>query len=52
MTDIPSYFKYDPATRRLSLDARDPAFYLEPNRAYAAMHATSPTFFWEEEKQK
>ena len=51
MTDIPSYFKFDPATRRLSLDGRDPAFYREPNRAYAAMHATSPTFFWEEEAQ-
>jgi unspecific monooxygenase len=51
MTDMPSYFKFDPATRRLSLDARDPAFYRDPNRAYAAMHATSPTFFWEEEKQ-
>lgn len=50
MTDIPSYFKFEPATRRLSLDARDPAFYRDPNRAYAAMHATSPTFFWEEEK--
>jgi cytochrome P450 len=51
MTEIPSYFKFDPATRRLSLDARDPIFYRDPNRAYAAMHATSPTFYWEEEKQ-
>ena len=51
MTDIPSYFKFDPATRRLSLDARNPAFYRDPNRAYAAMHSTSPTFFWEEERQ-
>ena len=51
MTDIPSYFKFDPATRRLSLDARDPAFYRDPNRAYAAMHAASPTFFWEQENQ-
>jgi cytochrome P450 len=50
MTNIPSYFKFDPATRRLSLDGRDPDFYLDPNRAYAAMHATSPTFFWEEER--
>ncbi|MBX9457363.1 MAG: cytochrome P450 [Rhizobium sp.] len=50
MTVIPSYFKFDPATRHLSLDGRDPAFYLDPNRAYAAMHATSPTFFWEQEK--
>ena len=51
MTDIPAYFKFDPGTRHLSLDARDPAFYRDPNRAYAAMHATSPTFFWDEEKQ-
>jgi unspecific monooxygenase len=50
MTDIPAYFKFNPATHRLSLDARNPAFYLDPNRAYAAMHTTSPTFFWEEEK--
>jgi cytochrome P450 len=47
----PSYFKFDPATRHLSLDARDPAFYREPNRAYAAIHQASPTFWWEEEKQ-
>jgi cytochrome P450 len=46
---LPPYFHFDPATRRLSLDARDPAFYREPNKAYAAMHATSPTFWWEEE---
>lgn len=51
MIDIPAFFKFDPATRRLLLDARDPDFYRNPNRAYAAMHATSPTFFWEEEKQ-
>lgn len=49
MIDIPSYLTFDPASRRLSLDARDPAFYRDPSRAYAAMHATSPTFFWEEE---
>ena len=51
MTDIPSYFKFDPSTHSLSLDPRDPAFYRDPNRAYAAMHATSPTFFWEQERQ-
>lgn len=50
MTEIPDYFKFDAATRHLSLDGRDPAFYRDPNRAYAAMHATSPTFFWEQEK--
>jgi unspecific monooxygenase len=46
---LPAYFHFDPTTRRLSLNARDPAFYREPNQAYAAMHATSPTFWWEEE---
>jgi unspecific monooxygenase len=45
----PSYLSFDPATRRLSLDARDPAFYREPNKGYAAMHALSPTFWWEQE---
>lgn len=47
----PPHFRFDAATRHLSLDARDPAFYREPNRAYAAMHAASPTFWWEEERQ-
>lgn len=45
----PSYFLFDPLTRRLSLDARDPAFYRNPNAGYAAMHAHSPTFWWEEQ---
>ena len=45
---FPSYFKFDSATRRVSLDASDPAFYREPNRGYAAMHQASPTFWWEE----
>lgn len=47
----PAYFAFDPASRRLSLDARNPDFYSNPNAAYAAMHATSPTFWWEEEEQ-
>ena len=51
MIPTPSYFKFDPTTRRLSLDARDPAFYRNPNAGYAAMHAHSPTFWWEEENQ-
>src|SRR5689334_3830031 len=46
---LPSYLRFDPATRRLSLDPRDPAFYSDPNKGYAAMHAASPTFWWEEE---
>jgi cytochrome P450 len=47
----PSYFNFDASTRRLSLDARDPGFYRNPNAGYAAMHANSPTFWWEEQDQ-
>ncbi|KQW30898.1 cytochrome [Rhizobium sp. Root274] len=50
MTEL-SFLTIDPATRRVSLDARDPAFYGDPNRAYAALHANCPTFYWEEQKQ-
>ncbi|HUH49149.1 MAG TPA: cytochrome P450, partial [Mycoplana sp.] len=39
------------AARRVSLDARDPAFYRDPNPVYAALHAHAPTFWWEEQKQ-
>lgn len=38
----------DPAARRLSLDPRDPAFYEDPYRAYARLHAEAPVVFWEE----
>jgi unspecific monooxygenase len=50
MTDH-SFLTIDPATRRVSLDARDPAFYNDPNSAYAALHEACPTFYWEEQKQ-
>lgn len=50
MTDFP-FLSIDPATRRVSLNARDPAFYSDPNRVYAALHAACPTFYWEEQKQ-
>ncbi|MDM7981176.1 MAG: cytochrome P450 [Rhizobium sp.] len=46
-----SFLSIDPATRRVSLDARDPAFYSDPNRTYAALHDSCPTFYWEEQKQ-
>jgi unspecific monooxygenase len=46
---FPDYFKFAPETRRLSLDARNPSFYRQPNAGYAAMHAASPTFWWEEQ---
>lgn len=38
----------NPATRRLTLSPVDPAFYLDPYPAYAALHARSPAFFWED----
>ncbi|QLF70091.1 cytochrome P450 [Peteryoungia desertarenae] len=50
MTDLP-FLSIDPATRRVSLNARDPAFYSDPNHTYAALHAACPTFYWEEQKQ-
>ena len=43
MTTLP-FLSIDPANRSVSLDARDPAFYSEPNRVYAALHAAAPTF--------
>ena len=46
-----SFLSIDPATRRVSLDARDAAFYSDPNRTYAALHDSCPTFYWEEQKQ-
>ena len=50
MTTLP-FLSIDPATRSVSLDARDPAFYSEPNRVYAALHAATPTFYWEQRRQ-
>jgi len=38
----------DPAARRLSLDPRDPAFFADPYRAYARLHAEAPVFWWEQ----
>ncbi len=45
------FLSIDAAARRVSLDARDPAFYSDPNPIYAELHAHAPTFFWEEQKQ-
>lgn len=41
----------DRALRRVSIDARDPAFYRDPLAAYAEIHAQCPAFFWEERQQ-
>ncbi|MGK6312879.1 cytochrome P450 [Neorhizobium sp. DT-125] len=51
MTALPDFLRIDPATRRVSLDGRDPAFYGDPNRVYALLHEHCPTFYWEEQRQ-
>ncbi|MGV8939188.1 MAG: cytochrome P450 [Allorhizobium sp.] len=50
MTEL-AYLTIDTARRHVRLDARDPAFFGDPNRAYAALHAACPTFYWQEQKQ-
>ncbi len=40
--------RFDPVTRRLSLDPRDPAFYHDPYAAYAAVLSHTPVAYWEE----
>lgn len=51
MSAIPPFLSIDPATRHVSLDSRDPAFYGDPSNTYAALLARCPTFYWEERKQ-
>ncbi|MBB2709935.1 cytochrome P450 [Rhizobium sophoriradicis] len=48
---IPPFLSIDQASRHASLDARNPAFYGNPNAVYAALHAHCPTFYWTEQKQ-
>ncbi|TGU93345.1 cytochrome P450 [Mesorhizobium sp. M00.F.Ca.ET.151.01.1.1] len=43
-----SYLAFDPATRRLRLDPREPAFFLNPYEAYGFLHDASNAFYWEE----
>lgn len=40
--------RVDPAARRVSLDATDPAFYQDPYATYEAIREAAPVFFWEE----
>ncbi|WP_284758734.1 cytochrome P450 [Agrobacterium sp. fls2-241-TYG-188a] len=51
MTDMPDFLRIDTSRRSVSLDARHPGFYGNPNAVYAALHAQCPTFYWEEQKQ-
>lgn len=44
----PPYLAFDPASRRLRLDPREPRFYLNPYEAYAWLHRQGGAFFWEE----
>ena len=51
MSISPSLLSIDPATRHVSLDGRDPAFYSDPNRVYSALHAQCPTFYWQQQRK-
>jgi cytochrome P450 len=51
MTALPNFLRIDAETRRVSLDGRNPAFYGDPNRVYAALHQHCQTFYWEEQRQ-
>jgi len=42
-------FRIDPVTRRVSIDASDPAFFQDPYPVFEAIRAISPVFFWEEQ---
>lgn len=44
----PTYLFFDPTTHRLRLDPHEPRFVQDPYEAYAWLHRTSPTFFWED----
>ena len=48
MPALPASFALDSAARRLRLDPREPAFFQDPWPSYAALHAASPVFFWED----
>ncbi|MGO4485093.1 cytochrome P450 [Rhizobium pisi] len=48
---IPPFLSIERTSRHVSLDARNPAFYGNPNAVYAALHAHCPTFYWSEQKQ-
>jgi len=47
-TPRPDYVSFDPVTRRLCLDPREPRFVQNPYEAYAWLHDNSPAFVWEE----
>ena len=42
-------FRIDPVSRRVSIDAKDPAFFQDPYPVFEAIRAVAPAFFWEEQ---
>ena len=46
MLETPA-FRIDPTTRHASAQPREPVFYRNPYAFYDAVHASAPTFFWE-----
>ena len=47
-TAPPPYLAFDPESRSVRLDPREPAFVQDPYEAYAFLHRTSSAFFWED----
>jgi len=47
-TPRPAYLSFDPSTRHVRLDPREPRFVQDPYEAYAWLHENSPAFFWEQ----
>jgi len=45
---VPNTFRFDPATRHVSIEARDPAFYQDPYPVFEAIRRETPLFYWEE----
>ena len=45
MTALPDFLRIDLKARRIFLDGRNPAFYSDPNRVYAALHEHCPNFY-------
>ncbi|MBB3948201.1 unspecific monooxygenase [Rhizobium skierniewicense] len=51
MKNVPDFLHIDTEKRSVSLNARNPAFYGNPNLVYEALHEHCPTFYWQEQKQ-
>jgi unspecific monooxygenase len=48
---VKEFLSIDASSREVSLDARNPGFYQNPNPAYAALLEIGPAFYWREQKQ-